>query len=81
MNAELTRSPRAWRILLFAFASVLFVFVLVPILHGIRGHSVKDYFVWYEAGRTVLQGGEVYPDQFHKFPFMYPPPCALFLAP
>ena len=60
---------------------MLFVFVLVPILHSVRGHSVKDYFVWYEAGRTVLQGGEVYPDRFHKFPFMYPPPCALFLAP
>jgi Protein of unknown function (DUF2029). len=32
-------------------------------------------------GQTVLQGGEIYPDEFHKFPFMYPPPCALFLAP
>jgi hypothetical protein len=54
---------------------------LVPIWHAVRGHSTKDYWVWYQTGQLVLQGGEVYPDQFHKFPFMYPPPCALFLAP
>jgi len=59
----------------------LFVFALVPILHSLRGHSVKDYVVWYETGQQVLHGGEIYPDQWHKFPFMYPPPCALFLAP
>ena len=59
----------------------MFVFALVPMLHCLRGHSVKDYAVWYEAGQQVLQGGEIYPDQWHKFPFMYPPPCGLFLAP
>ncbi len=57
------------------------VLVLVPIWHSVRGHSTKDYWVWYQTGQTVLQGGEIYPDRFHKFPFMYPPPCALFLAP
>ena len=57
------------------------MFVAVPVWHSIRGHSTKDYWVWYETGQTVLQGGEIYPDQWHKFPFMYPPPCALFLAP
>src|SRR5437016_430147 len=46
-----------------------------------RGHSTKDYWVWYQTGQTVLQGGAIYPDRWHKFPFMYPPPCALFLAP
>jgi hypothetical protein len=60
---------------------VLLVFVVVPIWHSVRGHSTKDYWVWYQTGQTVLQGGEIYPDQWHKFPFMYPPPCALFLAP
>ena len=53
----------------------------MPIWHSVRGHSTKDYWVWYQAGQTVLQGGEIYPDRWHKFPFMYPPPCALFLAP
>jgi len=47
-----------------------------------RGHSTKDYWVWYQAGQAVLQGGEIYPDpRWNKFPFMYPPPCAIFLSP
>lgn len=46
-----------------------------------RGHSTKDYWVWFQTGQTVLQGGEIYPNRWHKFPFMYPPSCALFLAP
>ncbi|HEX8898264.1 MAG TPA: glycosyltransferase family 87 protein [Chthoniobacterales bacterium] len=70
-----------WRVVVAIFGCVLIVFVAVPVWHSIRGHSTKDYWVWYEAGQTVLQGGEIYPDQWHKFPFMYPPPCALFLAP
>jgi len=57
------------------------VLVVVPIWHSVRGHSTKDYWVWYQTGQTVLQGGEIYPDRWHKFPFMYPPSCALFLAP
>ncbi|PZR72576.1 MAG: hypothetical protein DLM73_12885 [Chthoniobacterales bacterium] len=70
-----------FRILAGLFAVVLFVFALVPVLHCVRGQSIKDYIVWYETGQRVLNRGEVYPDQWHKFPFMYPPPCALFLAP
>src|SRR3954466_6339 len=70
-----------WRVVLWIFGIVLVVFVVVPIWHSIRGQSTKDYWVWYETGQTVLRGGEVYPDQWHKFAFMYPPPCALFLAP
>jgi hypothetical protein len=74
--------PTAWRVVLWIFGAVLFVFVAVPVSHSIRGHSTKDYWVWYQAGQTVLQGGEVYPDwRWNKFPFMYPPPCAIFLAP
>ena len=72
---------RGWRILLWIFGVILVALVVVPIWHSLRGHSTKDYWVWYETGQTVLRGGEVYPDRWHKFPFMYPPPCALFLAP
>jgi hypothetical protein len=72
---------RAWRILFWVFGFILLVFVVVPIWHSVRGHSTKDYWVWYQTGQNVLQGGEIYPDRWHKFPFMYPPPCALFLAP
>ena len=61
---------------------VLFVFALVPVLHSLRGTSIKDYFVWYETGQAILRGAELYPNpRWNKFPFMYPPPCALFLAP
>src|SRR5262249_27738709 len=37
------------------------------------------YRTWYQAGQTVLQGGEIYP-RAQNFPFMYPPTCALLLA-
>src|SRR6266404_3728217 len=70
-----------FRILLWIFGFVVLVFTIVPVLHSLRGQSTKDYWVWYQTGQTVLQGGEIYPDRWHKFPFMYPPPCALFLAP
>jgi hypothetical protein len=73
--------PATWRITLWIFGFVLLVLVAVPVWHSVRGHSTKDYWVWYETGRCVLQGAEIYPDQWHKFPFMYPPPCAIFLAP
>ena len=38
-----------------------------------------DYQTWYQAGQTVLHGGEIYPHG-QTFPFMYPPTCALMLA-
>jgi hypothetical protein len=72
--------PSAFRVLVWCFGAVLFVFALVPVLHCLRGHSIKDYIVWYETGQQVLHGGDIYPNQWHKFPFMYPPSCALFLA-
>lgn len=81
MNTDESKSERAWRILLWVFGFVLVVFVIVPIWHSLRGHSTKDYWVWFQTGQTVLQGGEIYPDRWHKFPFMYPPSCAMFLAP
>jgi hypothetical protein len=74
-------SERTWRILFWVFGFVLLVLVVVPIWHSVRGHSTKDYWVWFQTGQTVLQGGEIYPNRWHKFPFMYPPSCALFLAP
>ncbi|MFL6526726.1 MAG: glycosyltransferase family 87 protein [Chthoniobacterales bacterium] len=70
-----------WRWVIGWFTAVLLVFMAVPILHCIRGHSIKDYIVWYDAGHAVLHGTEVYPPLNFKFPFMYPPACALFLAP
>ena len=79
--ADRMNRPSVFRIVLWSFAVVLLVFAIVPVLHCLRGHSIKDYRVWYETGQLVLQGAEVYPNKWTKFPFMYPPPCALFLAP
>jgi Glycosyltransferase family 87 len=80
--ADRINRDAVFRILLLVFGAVLFVFALVPVVHSLRGHSTKDYWVWFETGKTVLQGVEIYPDpRWNKFPFMYPPPCALFLAP
>jgi MFS family permease len=81
VKSELQGREWAWRILLWLFGFVLLVLIAVPIWHSVRGHSTKDYWVWFQTGQTVLQGGEIYPDRWHKFPFMYPPSCALFLAP
>lgn len=79
--AERMNRQSVFRIVLCFFGFVLLVFAIVPVLHCLRGHSIKDYRVWYETGQLVLQGAEVYPHRWTKFPFMYPPPCALFLAP
>ncbi len=78
--ADRMNREAVFRILLWVFGIVLLLLMLVPVLHCRPGHSIKDYAVWYEAGQRVLQGAEVYPNEWHKFPFMYPPPCALFLA-
>src|SRR5688572_10588990 len=79
--ADRMNRQSVFRIVLWSFGFVLLVFAIVPVLHCLRGHSIKDYRVWYETGQLVLQGAEVYPNRWTKFPFMYPPPCALFLAP
>jgi hypothetical protein len=83
MNSLAARLNRetVFRLMLGTFGLVLLAFALVPVLDAVRGHGIKDYLVWYETGQRVLEGGEIYPDEWHKFPFMYPPPCALFLAP
>jgi hypothetical protein len=81
VNSETLQVSSRFKFLLWVFGFVLLVFVTVPIWHSVNGHSTKDYWVWFQTGQTVLQGGEIYPDRWHKFPFMYPPSCALFLAP
>jgi hypothetical protein len=70
-----------WRTLTGGFVAILLTFMAVPVLHCIRGQSIKDYIVWFDAGQAVLRAAEVYPPLNFKFPFMYPPACALFLAP
>lgn len=72
----------AFRLMLWLFAAVLLVFAAIPVANAVfRLTTIKDYELWYDTGQQVLRGEQIYPGPFHKFPFMYPPACALFLAP
>jgi hypothetical protein len=73
-------SPVAIRGLLWAFIVTATVFSALPLLRYLRGHSIFDYELWYTTGKHVLAGDEIYFFRAGKYDFMYPPPCALFLA-
>jgi hypothetical protein len=62
------------------FAVTATVFSVLPLLRYLRGHSIFDYELWYATGKHVLAGDEIYFFRAGKYDFMYPPPCALFLA-
>ncbi|HEX4706448.1 MAG TPA: glycosyltransferase family 87 protein, partial [Candidatus Udaeobacter sp.] len=49
-------------------------------LRYLRGGTTFDYKLWYDTGQHVLAGHEIYFFRSGKYDFMYPPPCALFLA-
>jgi hypothetical protein len=69
-----------FRVSLWAFVVTAIVFSVLPLLRYLRGHSIFDYELWYATGRHVLAGDEIYFFRAGKYDFMYPPPCALFLA-
>ncbi len=72
----------AFRLMISLFGAVLLAYAAIPIANAILpGESIKDYQLWYDTGQQVLRGEPIYPGAFQKFPFMYPPACALFLAP
>src|SRR6266481_4841135 len=73
-------SPLGFRVLLSVFLVVAIVFSAVPLLHYFRARSIMDYKLWYETGKRVLAGQEIFFLHFGKYDFMYPPPCAIFLA-
>ncbi len=73
-------SPVRFRALLWAFVVTATVFSLLPLLRYLRGQTIFDYELWYTTGRHVLAGDEIYFFRAGKYDFMYPPPCALFLA-
>jgi hypothetical protein len=55
-------------------------FSAVPLLHYFRCRSILDYKLWYDTGKHVLAGDEIFLVRSGKYDFMYPPSCALFLA-
>jgi len=66
--------------LMVIFVVAAIVFSGVRLLHYFRGRSIMDYKLWYETGKQVLAGQEIFFLRFGKYDFMYPPPCAIFLA-
>jgi Glycosyltransferase family 87 len=68
------------RALLLVFIVTATLFSVLPLVRYVRGHSVFDYELWYATGKRVLAGDEIYFFRAGKYDFMYPPPCALFLA-
>jgi hypothetical protein len=73
-------SPLGFRVLLSVFLVVVIVFSAVPLLHYFRGRSIMDYKLWYDTGKHVLAGDEIFFLHNGKYDFMYPTPCAIFLA-
>lgn len=73
-------SPLGFRALLSVFLLVAIVFSAVPLLHYFRDRSIMDYKLWYDTGKHVLAGDEIFFLHNGKYDFMYPTPCAIFLA-
>lgn len=73
-------SPLGVRALLVLFILTATIFSALPLLRYLCGHSIFDYELWYATGRHLLAGDEIYFFRAGKYDFMYPPPCALFLA-
>ncbi|HKS31809.1 MAG TPA: glycosyltransferase family 87 protein [Chthoniobacterales bacterium] len=71
--------PRTRLFLHVFFITTAITFTLIPFIRFLRSGTDMDYRTWYQAGQTVLHGGEIYPHG-QTFPFMYPPTCALMLA-
>jgi hypothetical protein len=73
-------SPAGTRVLMSIFLATAFLFSLLPVLRCLRGQSVFDYRLWYETGRHLLAGEEIYVLRFREYDFIYPPTAALLLA-
>jgi alpha-1,2-mannosyltransferase len=76
---ERLESPRARLLIRVLFVTTAITFTLLPFVRFLRSGTDMDYRTWFDAGQTVLRGGEIYP-RGQDFPFMYPPTCALLLA-
>jgi hypothetical protein len=72
--------PAGLRVLVLVFLGSAAVFSALPLLRYLRGHTIFDYELWYATGKHVLAGDEIFFFRAGKYDFMYPPPCALFLA-
>lgn len=79
LNQRLNSPSGLWTLLLIFIAAAT-VFSALPLLHYFRGSHLFDYKLWYDTGKQVLAGDEIFLFRSGKYDFIYPPPCALFLA-
>ncbi|HZZ89692.1 MAG TPA: glycosyltransferase family 87 protein, partial [Caulobacteraceae bacterium] len=64
------------------FVAANLILCALPLIPQLFGHGKhKDYPLWYQVGRLVLSGGDLYPRTGQAFPFLYPPVAAVLLAP
>ena len=76
---ERLESSRARLLIRALFITTAITFTLLPFIRFLHSGTDMDYRTWFDAGQTVVRGGELYPHT-QNFPFMYPPTCALLLA-
>jgi hypothetical protein len=73
-------NPKTNRRLAVALVVLMAAFSVAPVVNNLLGKPNKDYDLWYQTGRTILRGGDVYPTDHRPFPFMYPPAAGAMLA-
>ena len=79
-GAERTSHARTYAAMSALLVALMIGFSVGPVARSLVGKENKDYRLWYQTGRTMLEGGEIYPRTHQLFPFMYPPSCAAMLA-
>src|SRR5690348_8351910 len=75
-------APSASRAAIGLFIAANLILCALPLAPQLFGHGKhKDYPLWYQVGRLVLTGGDLYPRNGQTFAFLYPPFAAVLLAP
>ncbi len=65
-----------------ALIGTMVVFSIFPLANLLLDLPTKDYGLWYQVGRALRQGMDIYPrpESGRLFPFMYPPSAAAMLG-
>jgi hypothetical protein len=80
--ARWTRPPLGPQTLLILFVIANLILCALPLVPQLFSHGKgKDYPLWFQVGRQVLTGGDLYPRTGQVFAFLYPPFAAVLLAP
>lgn len=82
IDAVERRDPAVVSYTLILFVVLSLAFSVSPLGNAVLGRMNKDYDLWQRTGWIVSTGQSIYPtDPDRLFPFMYPPPAAVMLAP